>query len=247
VQQAELPAAPVQTLGEGAPGDESPFDAAKQQAAVVGSDVVSFVKEITPEQRKDIVNAALLAQLVANKKVRDPKDLDGVLAWYREYFNVLSQIGFVVQESGFAEYTERSDSFEAHEAILDVVKVILAGAPAALTIVTKTLESLKKMNEDTPWITVFHRESRSANTARFQISLADADPTGSYLSLMAFGISAKAEVKQVLFFRFKKNESKLHHDSAKLSINATVLEGVRDDIAKKIAKYTSDFVAGLDI
>jgi hypothetical protein len=247
VQQAVLPAARPETLAEPGPGTQSPFDAVKQQAVVVGSDVVSFIKEITPEQRKDIVNAALLAQLVANKKVRDPQSLDTVLAWYKEYFGVLSQIGFVVQESGFAEYTEKSDSFEAHEAILDVVKVVLAGAPAALTIVTKTLESLKKLNADTPWITLFHRESRSANTARFQVSLADADTNGSFLSLMAFGITAKAEIKQVLFFRFKKNESRLHHDSAKLSINGPVLEGLRDDIAKKITKFTSDFVAGLEI
>ena len=134
VRDAELPAARGVTRGEAPVGDQSPFDAAKQQAAVVGSDVISFVKEITPELRKDIVNSTLLAQLVANKKVQDPQDLEGVLAWYKEYFNVLSQVGFVVQESGFAEYQEKSASFEAHEAILDVVKVVLAGAPAALAI-----------------------------------------------------------------------------------------------------------------
>jgi len=51
----------------------------------------------------------------------------------------------------------------------------------------------------------------------------------------------------VLFFRFKKHESKLHHNSAKLTPNDTVLAGVREDIATKIAKFTRDFVAGLDI
>jgi hypothetical protein len=39
------------------------FDAARDQAMVVGSEVVSFVQGITAEQRSDIVNSALLAQL----------------------------------------------------------------------------------------------------------------------------------------------------------------------------------------
>lgn len=247
VQRAELPDVRPQTLGATPPGDESPFDAAKQQAAVVGSDVVSFVKEITPEQRKDIVNASLLAQLVANKKVPDPENLQGVLSWYRQYFDVMSQIGFAVQDKGFAEYTTSAGTFETHEAIIDVVKAALAGAPAALPLVLTTLESLKKMSEDSPWITLFHRESRNARTARFQVSLADSEATGSTLNVFAFGLEAKATVTQVLFFRFKKDQATLQHNSSKLTINDAVLSGVRDDIQQKIMKFSKDFVAGLEV
>jgi len=247
VQGTELPVARPQTLGETTPGEEAPFDAVKQQAAVVGSDVISFVQTITPDQRKDIVNAALLAQLVANKRVPSTTDLKLVQAWYQHYFDVLSHVGFAVQESGFAEYTEGGRTFEAHEAIIDVVKTVLAPAPAALAIVLKTLESLKSMTRDSPWITIFQRQSRSANTARFQVSLADNDPNGALLSLLAFGITAKATITQVLFFRFKNNESTLHHESAKMSINDTVLTAVRDDVAKKIVNFSKDFVAGLDV
>src|SRR6266851_9757178 len=163
VVQTELPAPFPETLGELAPGDASPFDAAKQQAAVVGSDVVSFVTETTPEQRQDIVNASLLAQLAASKKVPDPQHLKGILDWYSAYFDVMSRIGFAVQSKGFAQYVEKADTFEAHEAIIEIVKTALAGAPAAIPLVLKTLESLKNMSQDSPWITIFHRESRSAN------------------------------------------------------------------------------------
>jgi hypothetical protein len=247
VRTVELPPPNPDILGETSPGEQSPFDAAHQQAAVVGSDVLSFVKETTPEQRKDIVNASLLAQLVADKKVPAPEHLDDILAWYRHYFDVLSHVGFVVQDKGFARYVEKADAFEAHEAILNVVKTALAGVPAALPLVIKTLESLKSMSDDTPWITLFHRESRSANTARFQVSLADTGPGGSFLNLFAFGLVAKATVTQVLFFRFRKSESELQHNSSKLTINDAVLTSVRDDIAQRIAQFTKDFVAGLDV
>src|SRR5438105_15847126 len=63
------------------------YDAVKNQTLVVGSDIVSFVKGVTAESRQDIANSALLAQLVAKKKVPDPAR---IYEWYREYFDVLS-------------------------------------------------------------------------------------------------------------------------------------------------------------
>jgi hypothetical protein len=247
VQNAVLPAPPPEVLGPRTTAAGFDFDAAKEQAAVVGSDVIAFVKGITPEQRTDLVNASLLAQLVAKKKIPDPRDLSGVLSSYDEYFEVLSKIGFVIQEKGFARYQEASETFEAHEAILEVAKVALAGAPGALAVVQKTLESLKKLSDDSPWITLFHRESRSANTARFQVSLVESAPNGLLVAIMAFGVEARATITQVLFFKFKKNEATLHHHSGKVTINTAVLGGVRDDIATKLAAFTREYVAGLDV
>jgi len=167
------------------------FDAAKEQAAVVGSDVIAFATGITPEQRGDVVNATLLAQLVAKRRVPEPKTLPDLISWYEHYFDVLSRVGFAIQDRGFAEYVEKSDTFEAHEAILEVAATLLAGAPAALAVVKRTLEALQKMSADSPWITLFHRESQSANTARFQVSLVNADEASPFLvSLVAFGLQA---------------------------------------------------------
>src|SRR4029453_4148529 len=125
----------------------------------------------------DLVNASLLAQLAAKKQFPTPLDIEGVKAWYKKYFDVLANIGFVIQDQGFAEYKENADTFEAHEAILDVATAILGPASSALKIVTTTLQSLKKRDTDSPFLTLFHRESRSAKTARFQVTLADEDET----------------------------------------------------------------------
>jgi hypothetical protein len=246
VGQALLPAPRPALLGANDTPLEFAFKAARDQAAVVGSDVVAFVEGVTEEQRHDLVNATLLAQLVAKKAVPEPADLAGVQAWYDSYFNTLENIGFVVQDKGFAEYTENASGFEVHEAILEVAKVALGSAPTALALVTKTLESLKSMTADSPWITLFHRESRSAKTARFQITLAEPGSKGLLVTLMAFGLKADATVTQVLFFKFRKDKATLRHSSGKVTINATVLGSVRGDIAEKLIKHTKGFVAGLD-
>jgi hypothetical protein len=222
------------------------YDAAKQQAVVVGADVIAFVKGVTPEQRNDIVNASLLAQLVAKKKVTNPSTLTAVKEWYDEYFDVLSRIGFVIQDKGFAEYHEASESFEAHEAILEIAAALLAGAPAALALVKTTLEALQKMSSNSPWITLFNRESQSANTARFQVSLVNEDENGRLLvALIAFGLEARTTLTQVIFFKFHTNDVTLQHHSGKVTINAQLLAGVRDQIAGKLFAYTSDYVKGL--
>src|SRR5262245_2633813 len=127
VKGLALPDSPVAVLG--AAPTEFDFDAVKQDVAVVGSDVVAFVKDITPEQRKDVVNASLLAQLVAKKAIPNPQKLPDVLAWYDKYFDTLSNIGFATQDMGFAEYTAGGDTFQAHQAILDVAATLLAGSP----------------------------------------------------------------------------------------------------------------------
>jgi hypothetical protein len=222
------------------------YDAAKQQALVVGADVIAFVKGITPEQRNDIVNACLLAQLVAKKKVANPKTLTQVEEWYDEYFDVLSHIGFAIQDKGFAQYQEASDSFAAHEAIIEIATALLGGAPGALALVITTLQALQKMSQNSPWITLFNRESQSANTARFQVSLVNEDDNGRLLvALIAFGLEARTTLTQVLFFKFHSNDVTLHHHSGQVTINAQLLESVRDQIAGKLAAYTADYIKGL--
>jgi hypothetical protein len=244
VASVELPDPPP--LNINVSKDIFDYDEAKQQAVVVGSDVIAFVKGITPDQRNDIVNASLLAQLVAKKKVAQPSTLTAVKEWYDEYFDVLSRIGFVIQDKGFAEYREASDSFEAHEAILEVAAALLAGTPGALALVKTTLGALQKMSSNSPWITLFNRESRSANTARFQVSLVNEDENGRLLvALIAFGLEARTTLTQVLFFKFHTNDVTLHQHSGKVTINASLLAGVRDQIAGKLVSYASDYIKGL--
>src|SRR5689334_6372013 len=100
VDRADIPPA-VRSRDALPPAAALAFDTAKTQAALVGSDIVSFVQGVTPERREAIVNSSMLAQLVAKKKIADPTQL---FAWYDSYFDTLSNIGWVIQDKSFAEY-----------------------------------------------------------------------------------------------------------------------------------------------
>ena len=224
------------------------YDAAKAQAAVVGADIVAFMSGVPAECRQDIANASLLAQLVAKKQVPAPTTLASLTGWYDAYFDVLSRIGFAIQDKGFATYTESSESFEAHEAILQVAAALFAGAPGALAVIKSTLEALKSTADSTGWITLFNRESQATNTARFQVSLVGQETDGRlFVSIIAFGLEARTRLTQVLFLKFRSNDVRLEHHSGKVSINARLLAGVRDQLASKLTNYASGFIAGLNL
>jgi hypothetical protein len=219
------------------------FNAQKNQAMVVASDIVSFVKGVSSERRQDIVNSSLLAQLVANKKVPDKKN---IIEWYNAYFDVLENIGWVIQDRSFSSYTEEADGLEAHEAILKVAGVFLGAAPAALAVVISTLEALKSMDSSKPWITIFDRESKQAKTGHFQIALAEQGDNDQFLvSLMAFSLKAESTITQVLFFKIRNDEVELEKCSGKVTINDKVLSSIRDIVSQKIAAHTSDYIAKL--
>lgn len=247
VTTADLPA-PLPLTQRAAATAPFDFDAARDQAAVVGSDVIAFATGVTRDQRNDVVNATMLAQLVAKKHVPEPTTLPQLVAWYDHYFDALSRIGFVMQDRGFAEYEAKGDTFEAHQAILDVASALLGASPSALALVKKTLDALQKASASSPWITLFDRESRSANTARFQVSLVSPDASAPFLvSILAFGLEAESTVTQVLFFKFSRNTVKLLHHSGKATIDAEVLAGVRDEVVARLRAFARDFFAGLDL
>src|SRR5216684_2339898 len=103
------------------------FDKAKSQAQVVGAGVFYFAQGVTAEVREAISDSALLAQLVANKKVSAAEERP--LDWFAAYSDVLQNLGWTLQEAGWADYTAKGTAVEVHQKILEVMTVALGPAP----------------------------------------------------------------------------------------------------------------------
>jgi hypothetical protein len=221
------------------------LDAAKNQATVVASDVIAFVNGISAEGREAIINSSLLAQLVTKKKVTDPDDVEG---WYRTYFETITNLGWVIQEKLSAEYKQTAMNFETHKAVLAVAATFLGAGATALTLVTSAINALHSMNEQTPWITIFDRESQHAKTARFQITLVEPGPKEQFLvSMLAFGMKADKTITQVLFFSAKMDQVRLRHDSCKLTIAPTILTPALPALRAKLSAHLANNIAVMEI
>ncbi|MEY9136495.1 hypothetical protein ACVMII_005391 [Bradyrhizobium diazoefficiens] len=241
VRDVELGAQP--TLEGPETSAQPELNSAKSQALIVGSEIVSFVKGVTEERRHDIVNSTLLAQLVANKRVPVREALED---WYRVYFEVLENTGWVVQAKQFNRHVEQSQGFEAHQAIIAIATSLLGPGAAALQVIMTTLDALKSMQQNSPWITLFNRESRHASAARFQVTLAQPGEDEDFIvALLAFALQADAELTQVLFFKFQSNSVNLKYSSGKVTANEAVLAAIRDPVQQKLAGFAQSFVREL--
>jgi hypothetical protein len=219
------------------------FDVAKSQAQVVGSALFSFAKGVTPGTREAISDSALLAQLVANKRASSDA---APIEWYAAYQDVLMNIGWVLQESGWVDYTAQGTAVEVHQKIIEVLGVALGPSAAALAIIRTAIDVLQAMTPGTSWLTIFSRESQHAKVARFQVGLVETDAAADvFVSLLACLIEGRSSITQVLFFKFRNEHASFRANSAKVSINRGALQELLPAIRTKVRAYQADYVSSI--
>lgn len=230
-------------LGAAAPPDID-FDAVRRQALLVGSNVVSFDAGVEAEFRAAIADSALLAQLVASRNA----DSGNPIAWFDSYFSTLGSLGWVTQLRDIADYRLKVDGMEVHEAILDVVSAFLGPVPGALALVRLSLDSLRKMDEGSPLITLFSRESQHATAGRFQFTtVRDEGDGGLFAEAMAFALYARKDITRILFFRLGSTSATMQRSLGRVSLNRAALGALRPLLRRKVETYLAQQVASLDL
>jgi hypothetical protein len=210
------------------------------QSLVVGSGLVVAAENVPVQTREDLINCTLFAQIAAGKNAQDPKD---VAQWYDEYFKALTVIGWAQSDTRFEDYEFTSKNAEAHQAIMKVLTVLLGPQAAAVVVVKTVLDALQSMNAESPWITLFDRQSKTGRSARFQVATAQLDPGGLLqIALVGFDLKTKASQTQVLFFKWKASASKLKYAAGKATIFEAALAEQRGEIAGWLRQFRADFV-----
>jgi len=219
------------------------FEAGQKQAVVVASDAVAFTPDVTVQQREDLTHVLLLAQLGADKEVQGRDD---VKAWYRSYQNTLLHLGFAVQDLETSKYIYSGEAVTVHEGILEVAAVLLGGAPTALALITTTLNALK--TKDSPWLTLFERQSKTGRAAKFSFALARPAQGGGFeVDMAAFSLVATTQLTQVLLFKLNTTDAKLHYSHCTAATSQAVLDATRDMVKQKIADYVAEYIQALPI
>jgi hypothetical protein len=222
--------------------DKPPIEllATEAQSLVVGSGLVVAGENVPIQTREDLINCTLFAQIAAGKNARDPKD---VARWYDEYFKALTVIGWAQSDTRFEDYEFTSKNVETHQAIMKVLTVVLGPQAAALVVVKTVFDALQSMNADSPWITLFDRQSKTGRSARFQVATAQLDPGGLLqIALVGFDLKTKASQTQVLFFRWKASSTRLKYAAGKATIFEAALAQQREQIAGWLREFRAEFV-----
>jgi hypothetical protein len=187
----------------------------------------------------------LLAQLAADKATAEDQD---VMQWHAKYRDVLKKVGWQLADAEDRKRVITDKDLSVHQAIIPVLTTLLGPAAAATSMVVTVLKGLQEMDKESPWITLFDRESQHASGAKFQISYVDADENGAAsVKLLSCTIEAERKITQVLFFKFSSQRAEMRDRQTLLSTNREVLESGKEAIAKKVGVFINEFVENIEL
>lgn len=235
VQDDNMPVIQIATRSLG-PEDNTDVS----ESFVNNQSIVSFVAGVSEQNRQDILNSTLLAQLAADKTTENVDDLK---AWYKQYTEVLTNIGWVIEQNEFTDFQSGSDEFEMNTAIMGIMGAVVD--PTQISLITKTLESVKSLGDDDKRIKVFERKFKRSNKGNFQIGVAN--ETGGTVSfgVGAFLMDTKESTGRFLFFKTGKARTKLTYSGMRCTLNPQVYSQVRDSILEKLGRAPKVFIAKL--
>ena len=245
VESIELPDQ-LESINEG-PTDIVPpnFTRKLEQTVTIGSQLAGFAAGISSELRPQVSNAFLLAQLAANRHIKDHHGSSR--DWYRKYIEVMSNIGWVVEGDADSFQEVTGTTLQVHKQIIPILTAALGPNIAAATTIINILNGLKEMSTDQPWITLFQQESQRASANQFQISFASNDGGVPRITLACFELDASNSITQVLFFKFQNSHAKLRHFDVKLSINEQAFGHVSEIISQRVNSYLASYISAVEI
>jgi hypothetical protein len=221
---------------------ESPVKEGEEQAFLADKSLVSFISEVSGQNRKDVLNSTLLAQLAANKKYPNEADM---LKWYETFIGVLSKIGWNIENAEVSTFEQTKNVFEIEKAIIDILTAAFGGG--YIKVISKTLESLKNMSADDKKIIAFEKNTHSLTKGCFQIALAVEKNDSVSVQLGTFILTTNNKIKQILFFKSTKDKTKLQYTSRRGTLNSEIYADVRTTVVQKLGKNISEYVAEIEI
>ncbi|RYZ90962.1 MAG: hypothetical protein EOP04_02215 [Proteobacteria bacterium] len=216
----------------------------KEQSFLSDKSIVSFVSGVSGQNREDVLNSTLLAQLVADKQAPIEKDMT---AWYNKYTEVLRNVGWVAQAVEVNNYEVKESLFEVETVILEILGASFG--TNYLAIIKKTLDSLKQMSQAGDGkLKVFEKNTQTLSKGCFQLGLATEENGAVAVQLGTFLLTSKNKVTKILFVKLRSDETSLDYATGQVSLNTKLYsEAAREVIQAKLKKVMMDYIAEIEL
>lgn len=233
------------TVVTAAPGQTAPLPVldGKDQAMIVDDkSLISFVSGLSAENRADILESTLLAQLGANSKVPDHND---VIAWYKAYIEILTKVGWTMEGGDVQQFSAKANVVELQAVIIDIL--MAAFGADFLQIVKRALDGIKSLADSNGKIEAFEKNTHSASNGSFQIGVATQEGDAVSMNLGTFLITSTSRISHILFIKFTKDETDLQYASGKLTLDQRIYENVRSMVQNKLSGRAVEFVTEIPV
>jgi hypothetical protein len=212
--------------------------------AVVGNMIESFVDGVTGQQKIDVLNSSLLAQLAANHRV--PQRSSMPVEWTNAYGTILMNVAWVVPAFSFRTLRTSARRFTIDQAILALVKGFLS--PGEISNLTAAMEAMKALEGEDRRFVIFERNSKKGSDGNFQVNSVGTSADGTLsLKLGAYSFDTQTDVTNVLWFQFSGNTTTLKVSKSTFVLNEAVMARIREPLVAKLGDRAKDFIGGLEL
>lgn len=269
----------IEVLGSGRiwrPGYSAALAEVQRQprsANVVAASVVGFADGIFGQQKEDLLNSTLLAQLAANRRYDRERD---TLNWYGSYRSVLEKLGWSIEKrrSGgrlpdqaslqnrqtlpdrptfparppgfpFARVVTDRPRFTAHTTVLNLLHNSVKEDAFGAT--QAALEALMGLDDRDRRVVIFESSSHSSGRGSFQIVAVSAGPNEMLqMTVVAVFFVANERVSRVLSFNFAASSTQMFQARDTMTLNSAIYDVVRDQVIQQLGDQAAVYIDELN-
>lgn len=221
--------------------DLPPDEPQPASGVVVGNLVASFLDGVTGQNKQDVADATLFAQLVASGKANRAADPVG---WTNAYSASLERLAWIVPSYRFVKLNSSSSQFTAEQAILHILKGVLTGD--ALENIQTAIDAVKSLSSQDRRIVIFERNSHSGGTGNFQFDSVGQTSGGQpQMTFSGYNFQSTDSVTNVLWFRFASNNTTFNATRTTMLLNTAIYARVRDAVQTRLVDFIAANVGGV--
>lgn len=224
-------------------GSSSPVSPTpNSEGLVVAGSLVSFTSKVEGQQKADVLDSCLLAQLASTKKYNRNTDPD---KWYEFYVDVLGHLGWVLQSLKFSKYNSSETQFKMSDVLLKMLTTLVKGDKEVIEVVEQTLQQLEKSPGS---LTLYSSNSSEGKQGNYQIWPCTVDESNQVVAAFnGYKFDARKVDKTFLFFPYSAREINLYYSTQVFTLNEGVYAQLREEVRKKLGKSGQDYVSNLRI
>lgn len=214
----------------------------KPEAYVDNGSLVSFVSNVPSQQRVDVLNSCLLAQLAANKKHDPYNDSEN---WFKFYAKVMKNVGWVIQDFEFTDYKTSEIDFKLSQLTLQILSELVGGNAEIMKVLKGTVASLAK---DPGGASLYGSKSTSGNKGKLLIAPCAVDSSKQVtIALLGLHFEAPQNEENFFFFTWKSSSMKLWVSTQTCTLNEDLYQQVRDVIRQKLGDKAKTNIRELEL
>jgi hypothetical protein len=216
-----------------------------KDSAYVNDGNITGMLGVTNQQKEDLLNSQLLAQLAANKKFDRFTDSEN---WYKNYVSVLENIAWVLGAFDFKKYQSQSSTFTISEVTITTLLSIITKTSPILKFAEGVIVSIgDEKNKEA--LLKFSQNSMSSESGNFQALASYIDPELKTLCAAFSGSHFKVEKSQHVgpCSSYESSKITMFASAQILTLDEVIYAKIRKEIIDKLGDRVKQYVSEIEI